>query len=149
MKRFRFPLERVRHWRQSQLDLELAQLDQLIGKLNRMEAERTELRRRLREAGAALQSTAAAGRQVDAGRLRELDDFRHYTAREEARIVTAEAEVQHRITQQRQAVTRARREVKLLDRLRERAYEKWDYEFQREIEETAADLHLAQWSRRR
>jgi len=141
-------LERVRHWRQSQLEVELARLEQLISELNRMEAERAAMRRRLAEAEAALQSTAVAGRSVEAGRLRELDDFRHYTGREEARIVTAEAEVQHRITQQRQVVMRARREVKLLDRLRERAYEKWDYEYQREIEETASDLHLAQWSQR-
>ena len=148
MRSFRFPLERVRHWRQGQLDLEIARLEQLIGELNRMEAQRAEMRRRLTEAEAVVQHAAAAGQQVDAGRLRDLDDFRHYTAREEARIVTAEAEVQHRITQQRQAVVRARREVRLLDRLRQRAWEKWDYEYQRETEQTASDLHLAQWCRR-
>ena len=56
-------------------------------------------------------------------------------------------ELRQSIEVQNRCVAQARRGVELVERLKERKYENWKTEADREIDELAAESAIAQWRR--
>jgi flagellar export protein FliJ len=143
VKRFSFPLERVRHWRQTEVDLEQAKLQGFFAEFQKLQQSKLNLRQQLDAAGAAAQEGTAAGAKYEADRFAGLEAFRQFVKRRELEIMMEETQCQRRIEEQRRKVTVARRNCKILERLREKALDEWNRAYAKELEEVASDLHLA------
>lgn len=148
MRRFAFPLERVRQWRATQVELELAALERLFSAMRRLDEEEFDLRTGLRNARLELAEEAGAGRQVSAPALLRLDDYGHFVQRGIERIGSRRQDLSRRIEEQRGRLVTARRNQRLLDKLRERALSEWQRQHDRELENQAGELYLARWRRR-
>ncbi len=149
MKRFDFPLERVRRWRQTEMDLEQAALEALFAERHRLEQAARDLEDRVRAAREALWQSATPGATVNPRRLVELDEYRSYVRREQNRLRRLGQQLHVQIVQQQAKLMEARRRHRLLDRLRERALAEWEAGYQKELEETASELYLAKQARER
>ncbi|HZT40525.1 MAG TPA: hypothetical protein VFA28_21725 [Bryobacteraceae bacterium] len=142
MKRFDFPLERVREWREKQAAAEEAKLERLLGELSAIEAASAELERE-RERNEQMIVRAEGVTALD---LRALDGFRRYVKAERARIENLRADCQKRVAAQRAAILEARRRFQLLERLKQRRLYAWTADLNRELEANAAEAYLARWN---
>lgn len=147
MKPFRFSLERVRQWRQTQVDLEFSKLQKLFAEMRRLEGEVTRLAEEVHAAEKELEQAASGGVPIDSVQLAGLDDYRLYANREERLLKAQQEDLRRQIGEQRNRLIDARRNFRLLDKLKDRAKQEWVTAFNREIEDMAADLHLANWNR--
>ncbi len=91
MKRFAFPLERVRQWRSLQVDLEFTRLQKLFDDRAHLDQYAAELERQVRKAEYRFAAAVAAGNGVDGGQLSRLDDF-HIYANRQRHLLTAQRE---------------------------------------------------------
>jgi hypothetical protein len=139
VKKFHFPLERVRQWRENQLALEEIRLEEMETQRLRIDAGLADLARE-----------KAAGEQAvldmdapDALTLRSLDEFRRFSGRRRAALQQDRAAAEARIAAQRLRIVEAQRNVRLLDKLQARRRRLWDIAFDREIEEQAAEAFRA------
>ncbi|MGB9612480.1 MAG: hypothetical protein ACPL7M_16015, partial [Bryobacteraceae bacterium] len=71
--------------------------------------------------------------------------FRRFAETEAAHLISLEGELATRLERQRKALLAARREVEVLEQLRERKYEDWRRELDRALEAQVADLVVARW----
>lgn len=144
MKRFRFPLERVRKWRQDQAGLEEMRLQALYSDIGNLHAEQRRIAEETEQSccGILQQST------VSAQDLATLEDYRLYTARENRRIAARKRDIEARIVEQRRRVLDARRKCQLLDGLRDKALISWTASQDKEQEDLAAELFLAKRQRK-
>jgi flagellar export protein FliJ len=149
MKRFDFPLERVRRWRRTEMDIERAALEKLFTERRRLEQAVRDLDSQVRASQKALWQSTGPGATIDPRRLVELDDFRAHVRREQHRIRRLEQQLHVQIVQQQAKLMEARRRHQLLERLRERALSEWEVAFQKELEDTASELFLAKHARER
>ena len=145
MKRFQFPLERVREWRGTQVDLEYAKLQKLFEQMRRLERTVAALETEVRSAEGELQAVAAARRPMTGRQLARLDDFRLYAKRQQQLLAARQDELRGRIAEQRGRLVEARRNFRLLERLKQQALEEWERDYYREMENLASELHLARW----
>jgi hypothetical protein len=60
---------------------------------------------------------------------------------------TQTAQCEKLILEQRQRLLKARTDHRVLERLKERRWRQWVYLNDREVEDTAAEVYLAKWSR--
>jgi flagellar export protein FliJ len=142
MSSFRFPLQKVLDWRQTQLDLEEARLQQRAAALEAVDRSRAELE------AASVQTEVEVRRwNPVAGRdLEALGGFRlHVRAREEA-LAAERAGCAAALAAQQAAMLEARRRCRLLERLKEKRLAEWKAATDREMEELASECFLAQWS---
>ena len=147
MQRFQFPLEQALKWRVTRLDVENA-------KLARLRQENA----RARQTHAAICESArsearrfqAEERQTTGADLERMALYRQGIV---ARLKRLESEIRTRgreIEKQQAVVLDADREKRLLESLKQRQFEEWTYEMNREIENTAGELFLAnRWRRAR
>lgn len=143
MKPFRFALERVRQWRQEQVDMEELRLEQLYNGLRAAEQERAEIASEADRSYRAVVSKSA----VMAEELSFLEAFRAYAAAQIDRLAARERELAAQITAQRQRLVEAHRRFQLVDGLRDRALVGWKAARDREQESLAAELFLAKYNR--
>ena len=143
MKRFDFPLEKVREWRREQAELEERKLQKLYGDLEGIAAERARIEAELEEAVIAVRAQA----QPLPADLANLDQYREYARQCLLRNRQRGAECEKQIALQRQALVEARRRFELLDRLRQKAWAEWNAAREKEQEELAAELYLAKRQR--
>ena len=68
---------------------------------------------------------------------------------EKKKIAARRAETLKKLEVQKLAMLEARRRCQLLERLKERRLEEWEAALARELEDLAADSHLAALARRR
>jgi len=145
MKRFLFPLDRVRRWRAGQAALEELKLEQLRDSLiqlveekRKIEAERTSSEREV-----------LGQPKIEATELQSLDAYQLHS-RDKIRITEdRERQVQAQMEQQRQRVMEARRNAELLERLKQKAFNAWRKAGDREQEGLATELFLAKRVRKR
>ena len=141
MKRFDFPLERVRRWRSEQASLEELKLQQLIAS-------------RATGSGAVASGKIEDERAADRKCCRRLhskrpnfislDAYRLHVRQAASPIWTiAQRQCEAQIAKQRQRVIEARRQFELLDRLRNKALAEWRAGSNKEQEDLAAELFLA------
>ena len=145
MKRFQFPLERVRRWRAGQAALEELKLEQLREQQTRLEEEKRSIQRER-----AHSERDVLGRPVmEATELQNLDAFRVHARDKIREFENRERQAAAQIEQQGQRVMEARRNAELLERLKQEAGAAWQRASDREQESLATELYLAQWTRRR
>lgn len=143
MKKFSFPLGRVMDWRAMLAHVEEAKLEQVYAELRAIDSRQASLdRQRDLSEQALLTASSATGTELAA-----LDSFRRFVFTERNRLEGLRAGVLQRVAAQIQVVAKKRRDVKLLERLKGRRFEKWQAEFAREIEAAAEESFLARWNR--
>lgn len=143
MKSFRFRLEHVLSWRGTQLSLAEARVEFLTGSLRATDEAIVAV-----VAGrASAQVTLGPAAMVSGADLGVLEASRVWAIREEKRLTARITELQQSLEVQNRCVVEARRGVKLVERLKERKYEGWKAEADREIDELAAESAIAQWRR--
>ena len=145
MKRFQFPLERVRRWRAGQAALEELKLEQLREQQTRLEEEKRSIQRER-----ANSERDVLGLPVmEATELQNLDAFRVHARDKIREFENRERQAAAQIEQQVERVMEARRNAELLERLKQEAGAAWQRASDREQESLATELYLAQWTRRR
>jgi hypothetical protein len=137
MKRFRFRLERALAWRRTQSQLEESKLERLYAELRSLSARSETLARERDQAGRELlKSGAATGVE-----LTFLDSFRGAADAELARLAAEGAQTRRKIATQISAVTARRRDVRILENLRDRQFATWRAGFERWIDQQASESH--------
>ena len=139
MKKFSFPLDRVLDWRRTQARVEESKLERLHAALRKIEARRKALDLERRQTDARLLAERAATGQE----LAALDAFRKHLRSEQARLAQARHDCSNKLTAQMQAVTARRRDVRLLEKLKQKKLELWTSDWSREIDHQATEVFLA------
>jgi flagellar export protein FliJ len=139
MKSFDFPLERVLRWRAAQLASEEAKLQRLIEEQTRMQQQVHELRaEKLKTEG----SAAALG-SLHGADLASLHGYRLHAAGEERRLIDLLKRKDEEIAAQQKCYREAKRKCRLLEELRSRKLAAWRYEWDRELDQIAAESYTA------
>jgi hypothetical protein len=139
MKKFEFRLDAALRWRHTQLQLERAKLQKLLGEEQRL---KDSLQRLLDERKSALIELQSA-ESPHPSDLRALSvylvgsDARAYFLRDQIAKCTGP------IQQQRGRLLEAERNARLLEKLKEDCYSEWKRAFEREIESGAEESWLA------
>jgi len=144
MKRFDFPLERVRRWRREQAELEELKLQQLRAQLAGLAAARRQIETDASESHQQVWSQA----RIDSWMLESLDSYRKHSASQIRNLENQRRQVEANVQQQLGRVMEARRKFELLDRLRDDALHEWQGAANKEQEDLAAELFLAKTRRR-
>jgi len=145
MKRFQFPLERVRRWRAEQAAMEELKLEQLAAQLTAIREER----RNIENQRVRTERELLGQPSIQATELQSLDAYRLYTRNKIRETETRECQAAASVEQQRQKVIEARRQAELLERLKRKALDEWQTASDQEQETLAAELHLAKRARAR
>lgn len=143
MKKFRFPLEKLLHYRRARLAAEQARLERILAEQQVLRERRAALEREDRTVMENLRQLPV----LTAAELEAAAAFRRYAQAESVRLLSAEGELASRLERQREAVLEARRAVEVLERLREKKREDWRRELDREMEAQVAELVVARWRR--
>lgn len=139
MRRFHFPLERVRRWRAEQLTLEDLKLQQVRAERQTMASARKHIQNELLRS----QQEVLSEPCIDALQLESLDTFRRYIQRKVRDIENRERQAEAKVVDQRQRVLEARRQFELLNRLHQKALAEWHAAAGKEQETLAAEMFLA------
>jgi flagellar export protein FliJ len=145
MKRFEFTLERVRQWRQTQVDIEMTKLQALFEQMRELRDEAARLAGAVQEAEREMDAGAGAGEVLEPLALVGLDEFRMFARREQAVLARQQNELSGQIAAQRRRLIDARRDHRLLENLRARAFAAWERESDKETEALAGELFLSKW----
>ena len=145
MKVFRFPLDRVLHWRTLQCELEEAAGARLAGK-------RVQLANQLEEVTGLRKSAAAfITRQstVESADFQTLASFNGWAEQQKANIRVQAEKLRLEAAAQLLRTAEARRKKKLLEILREARLAKWTALSDKEDEQAAADAWLSRYAAER
>jgi hypothetical protein len=145
MKAFHFSSERVLNWRRLQLEIEENKFKQQAAALAAVDRARAELE--AQAIGSEVQVRAWAS--VSGRDLAALAGLRLYVRKESARLATLRSQCRRTLDVAQQALLEARRRCRLLERLKERRFAEWRLAAGREVEQLAAESHLAALARRR
>lgn len=141
MRRFHFRLQTALDWRKARLDVEESKLQRLNGGLCRIEQAAAAL---FEERDATDRGVLAAA-STTAEDLQALSQYHRWVARQEQRLSAERREAGRQAAAQRAAVLEAERNVRLIERLKERRLGEWTAEANREQEAAASDAFLARW----
>ncbi len=144
MKRFNFPLDRVRRWRLELLNIEELKLQQLRAELKSLAATK----RVIQEELAQTQRQVLGQVCVQSSELESLDSFGLHIRGRVRQLEHSEWERGTKVTEQRRKVIEARRKFELLEQLRKKSLGAWKAAAGKEQEDLAAELFLARRSRR-
>jgi flagellar export protein FliJ len=142
MKKFSFPLGRVIDWRQTQARVEESKLETLYAEQRAIDTSKAALEKEREAAKKAVVARGATG--TDLARLAE---FRRFSVPELTRLDKMRTDCSKRIAAQIQVVTLKRRDVRLLERLKQQKLIAWNHELSREIDAQADEAYLAKWNR--
>jgi hypothetical protein len=145
MKRFEFPLERVRCWRLERVGIEELKLRQILAEKQKLAAMKVQIQN---EVAQTLQQVLGQ-RSMQPHELESLDSFRLYIRGQLRDLENQERQCDAKIVEQRNQVLEARRQFELLERLRQKAMREWRAAGNKEQEELAAELFLAKSIRER
>jgi len=145
MKRFDFPLERVRRWRSEQLAVEELKLQQLRAQLDTLAAGKQQIRDELGQ----VERDLLGRPSIDPSELESLDSYRLYVRGRVRDFEQRERQCEAKLAEQRAKVLEARRRFKLLDGLKQNALTEWRAAADKEQEDLAAELFLAKSRRNR
>jgi flagellar export protein FliJ len=148
MKRFTFPLERVRQYRQLEMETEQARLEQAQARLQAIHAMKVELDRQRNNSVAAARRLRRTSNAVSMAEVAQEAQYAGYLRRMEQALESRRAQAQLVVDQQRQVLLEAKRRFEVLDRFRTRSHDAWQRALNREQEQLAGELYLARWKRR-
>ncbi len=139
MKRFSFRLDKALDWRRQQLELEESRYKRQAAALTDLDCTRAELEASAIRAEVQVRAwTPLAGRDLGA-----LARFRDYVSHAERTLAARRADCERRLQEQEKVMLEARRRCRLLERLRERRWEQWRADCDRELEQFVAECFLA------
>lgn len=141
MTTFSFRLERVLEWRKAQLELAQAALSRIAGECARWDAALAKLANARAQADALVRSPGT----VNGAELGALSRYQTYVEQQRKIATDRRRDCQVKLEQQRARVLEARREHRLLEKLREVRRAEWESAVNREFEALAAETYLAQW----
>ena len=144
MTNFAFRLERVLHWRRAQLDVEQFALSRLTAECARWDAMLARLDRARNEANALTRSPGA----VSGADLGALARYQEHLEQQRKAGIERRRECEKRTELLRARVLKARREHRLLEKLRQARRAEWEAAVDREFEALAAEAYLARWTPR-
>ncbi len=144
MQRFVFSLERLLELRTAQLDAENARLQALYSERAAIDAACRDLKESDRNA---VRDVLAPG-TVNGLELESLARYHEHVRRRLAGLAERGRDCEQRIEKQRGQVLALDRAKQLLERMKQKQWEEWKYEANKEIESTAGELYLAGWNRR-
>ena len=144
MTSFTFRLEKVLRWRQSKLDLEQFALSRLAAECARWNALVSKLQNAQTEAEELTQTSAP----VSGADLRALSAYRDYLGQQRKAALERRRECETRMEEQRNRLLKARREHRLLEKLRTVRRAEWETAVNREFDALATETYLAQWTPR-
>ena len=139
MKKFEFRLDAVLRWRGTQLQLERAKLQKLLGEEQRL---KNDLQRLLDER----QTAVSALQTAESLRSFELRALSAYLVGSDARAHLIRGQIAKcagPIQKQRGCLLEAERNVRLLEKLKEGRYSEWKHAFEQEIQSGAEESWLA------
>jgi hypothetical protein len=139
MKRFNFPLDRVRRWRLEQLNVEELKLQQLRAELEGLAASKRLIQEELTET----QRQVLGQVSMQASELETLDSYRLHIRGRIRELENREWERGTKVIEQRAKVIEARRQFELLEQLRKKSFGAWKTAVDKEQEDLAAELFLA------
>ncbi|HEV8038559.1 MAG TPA: hypothetical protein VGP62_06830 [Bryobacteraceae bacterium] len=145
MKRFDFPLDRVRRWRLEQLTSEELKLQQVRAERQAL-ADATQ---QVRDSVANSAREVLAQPSMPGFDLENLDSYRIHVRQRVRAFEDLEQQAEARVLDQRGKVLEARRHFELLDGLRQKAFAKWKAAGDREQEALAGELFLSRSTRNR
>ncbi|HWQ56915.1 MAG TPA: hypothetical protein VN442_24720 [Bryobacteraceae bacterium] len=143
MTRFRFRLESVLGWRRAQLEAEEFRLQPLLEACARVEQEIAAIE----QARSVAEREVRASGAVAAPELWALSAYRDAARGRAVSLAVRRRECGAEVERQRERIAAARRRCRLLERLRERRLEEWEYQQARELDTFASDAYLARWKR--
>jgi flagellar biosynthesis chaperone FliJ len=143
MSGFRFSLERVLAWRESQLFMQEADLERLRFELATVETALKELESRESKEVEIIQ----CARSLQGGELAGIASARKWAMEERKRLQSRVADCLRRIELKTAALMEARRKVRLMERLKERRHASWTQEENRGLEDLAGESAIASWRR--
>lgn len=142
MKRFQFPLEKVRHFRQLQLGAEKVKLETCAARIRQIDEAAVNL---AAEKNSAIASLHSGGESIVYESFAAFSDHAERTRRQ---LQSLRAQAVAAFERQKAAVTLARQKLEVLDKCKDRALDEWKAEFSREQEDLASELFLAATARR-
>ena len=145
MKAFHFSLERALNWRRVQMEIEENQLKQRAAAVAAVDRARAELEAE----GVRAELQVRAWTPLTGSDLSALAGLRLHIRSEETRLAGVRAECLRKLEAQHQVLLEARRRCRLLERLKERRFAEWRLASDKEVEQLAAESHLAGLARRR
>jgi len=140
MTTFSFRLERVLAWRQARLDVEQSALSRLAAEFARWEAALLKLGNARAKAEGLVQAGTVNGMDLAA-----LASYQEHIERQRKIATDRRRDCAARVEQQRVRLLQARREHRLLEKLRQVRRAEWEAAVDREFEALAAETYLAQW----
>src|SRR5579883_1149006 len=143
MKSFRFSLQRVLEWREVQLRTEEERLSSLQQQLSGLLIRDKELQASLVRSEMELRTRPL----IPAVEIAAITGFRKRVEDQRRQLRAACFKVERDIDAQRNKLLQARRDHRMLEKLREKRLAEWAYLHDRELEDVAADSFLAQWAR--
>jgi flagellar biosynthesis chaperone FliJ len=143
MSGFRFALERVLSWRETKLSLEEADLERLRLEKDAVERAIADLARRNERENAAL----GLRQSLTGDDVRGLAASREWIALEEKRLRAKIADCMQAMEKRAAAVVEARRDVRLVQKLKERRRASWRKEVNRQADELAGESAINGWRR--
>ncbi len=143
MKAFRFPLESVLRWRITRMEMEEAAAERLASTA----AQVREQARKLEQAGLRSEAEIRAAPSATATELQALEGYRGALREQVSRLTARARETERQLALQREKAQAARRQVRLLENLKQRRLEEWNSAAGRELEAFAGDSFLARWNR--
>jgi len=143
MNAFRFRLERVLKFRQTQLELEENRFRQQAAQISRLDQERAEAWAE----GFHVEHEVRRWRDLAGKDLAALDAFRLAVRARARRMAERRVELVRLLAEQEARMLEARRRERLLERLRGRRLAEWVVAWDREMEAFASEAFLARWRR--
>jgi hypothetical protein len=144
MSEFRFPLAKVLDWRRTELTLAETRCRRQAAALAALDGTRAALDASAIRAEMLVRDSP----RIEGADLAVLDVFRRHVARRRAALAASRAQAQRELDMLQSAMLEARRRFRLLERLRDRRFAEWKEAEQRELDQLAADSHLARLARR-
>lgn len=145
MATFQFSMETALQYRRMQQEQEEAKLQELV-----RESEHWAWQDRHVEEARHESRRLAPGLAREAVLLSETQDiYIRQLTRQHRQILLRRQDCHRRLAAQQSKAVEAQRQVKLLEKLREKAKQEWQQEQARQLEELAGDAYLAKWNRER
>jgi flagellar export protein FliJ len=145
VKKFKFPLARVMDFRRLQVRSEEIRLEGMYAELRALDTRGLALIHQKEK----MERGLRAAPSVTGFDLELFATFREAMKLEESRVEMAQSACRKRIEGQLAVLTVKRRNLKLLEHLKDKRVEKWEKEMQQEIDHQAEEAFLAKWNRQK
>jgi flagellar export protein FliJ len=142
VKAFRFPLDRALHIRRAQFEIEQAKLQLITREREQLEIKVTEI---VTEAATARRTLATQALLVP-GEISTMPDYQRGTKQMLLKLEQQKVDLARRSQEQKRQTLEAERKVKLLEKLREKRFDEWETQMEKDQEAFTADAYLARWT---